>query len=53
MNDLAAKIMAEIEDHCALHPDDEAYVSGLKRALVLAVGREQAERVFAAYGEAY
>jgi hypothetical protein len=55
VDEFAERIMAEISSRRKLSDDreTESYISGLKRAVVLAVGQERAETVFAAHDESY
>ena len=56
MDEFVEKVMEEVAYRRATHSDsigNETFISGLLRAVIIAVGREAAERVFAAHGEAY
>jgi hypothetical protein len=55
VEDFETRIMEEVKETRRFEDnrESEAFVNGLKRALVLAVGRERAEKVFAAHDESY
>lgn len=59
VEEFAERVMAEIASERRLELADprsasrESYILGLKRAVVLAVGQDRAERVFAAHDESY
>jgi len=56
MEEFAERVMALIKHRREVNGEtreEEAYISGLKRAVVIALGQEGAERVFAAHDEAY
>ena len=55
MDEFAELVMREIATRRAVSESNgtESFISGLKRAVVIALGQEGAERVFAAHGEAY
>jgi hypothetical protein len=55
-SDFETAIMTEIRtrrERYGDYHDNETYIAGLMRAIVVTSGRDRAETLFAAYGESY